>query len=147
MAKFDFLQKRIIILLILGVDIILAVTNRIMPIDLNARSYIIILVSALIQSLMIEFNYETIKTEDVQKGMILSLPTTILFMNSRVKGLPKLSNEDLSSRLTEEEAASVRRWRTTSTGRDEIIIVRKIPFGIFISAGVFLYFILGVVYG
>ena len=146
-AKFDFLQKRIIILLILGVDIILAVTNRIMPIDLNARSYIIILVSALIQSLMIEFNYETIKTEDVQKGMILSLPTTILFMNSRVKGLPKLSNEDLSSRLTEEEAASVRRWRTTSTGRDEIIIVRKIPFGIFISAGVFLYFILGVVYG
>ena len=146
-AKLDILQKKTVILFVLSVDIILAAVNGIMPVDLHLRSYIIILVSALIQALLVEYNYETIKTSEVQKGMILSLPTTMLFMNSRVKGLPGLSKEDLSSRLTEDEAASVRKWESSVGGRNEVIIVRKIPFGIFISAGVFLYFIFWMFFG
>lgn len=146
-AKFGFLQKKILIMIVLAVDVVLAITNKIMPVDLHVRSYVIILASALIQALLAEFNYETVKTENVKKGMILSLPTTILFMNSRVKGLPELSKEDLSSRLTEEEAESVRRWGLSANGKEEVVIVRKIPFGIFISAGVMLYFIYWMVLG
>ena len=146
-SKTSFLQKKAIILIILCADIVLAIFYKVLPIDIRLRSYLIILVSAIIQALLLEFNYETIRTADVQKGMILSLPTTMLFMNSRVKGLPGLSKEDLSSRLTEEEAESVRRWENSTTGKKEIIIVRKIPFAIFISAGVLFYLIFGFFFG
>lgn len=140
-AKFNVFRKKVIILLILGLDIILSIAFGILPVVLNLKSYAIVLLSALMQALVTEFNYETIKTSEVQKGMILSLPTTILFMNSRVKGLPGLSTEDLASRLTEEEADSVRRWESSAAGKPEVIIVRKIPFAIFISLGVLVYFI------
>ena len=44
-----------------------------------------------------------------------------------------------SSYITEEEAESIRRWETSRYGQPEIVIVRKIPFAVFISIGAVLY--------
>lgn len=90
-----------------------------------------------------EYNYETIETSQVEKGMILSLATTIQFVNSRVQGLPHQSTEDLRSRLSEEEAQAVHRWEKSKYGTSTVQIVKKLPFAIFISIGAILFVILG----
>lgn len=92
-----------------------------------------------------EYNRETISTSEVKKGMILSTATTLQFTNSKVRGLPPVSTEDLRSRLTEEEAESVRRWENSKYGTSTIEIVRKIPFAIFISIGTAAFLALGVI--
>ena len=61
-------------------------------------------------------------------------------MPSNIKGLPKEKNtEDIRSRITEEEAESIKRWEFSKYGQSEIVIVRKIPFAIFISIGSIVY--------
>lgn len=92
-----------------------------------------------------QYNYQEIQTLDVKPGMILSYATVMKFANSRVKGLPKSTTEDLASRLTTEETDSVIRWADSRYGQPTIMILRKIPFASFISMGFLIYFILGVV--
>ena len=41
----------------------------------------------------------------------------------------------MEAKLTEEEAASVRRWEKSKYGRASVVIVRKIPFAIFLGIG------------
>ena len=67
--------------------------------------------------------------------MILSVATVLEFQKSRVKGLPVATNEDMSTRLSEEEADAIRRWEQSKYGKEKIVIVRKIPFAIFITSG------------
>lgn len=86
-----------------------------------------------------KYVYQEIPTDQVKAGMILSRSTLVLLLPSKVKGLPKESFEDLRSRLSEEEAAAVRRWKTSKYGRDAVMIVRKIPFAACIAAGTLLF--------
>ena len=90
------------------------------------------------------YNYQEIKTESVKKGMILAYSTVMQFSKSRVKGLPIITTEDMSSRISEEQAESIKRWGNTKNGKETIIILRKIPFAAFISLGYFIYLGLGV---
>ena len=57
------------------------------------------------------------------------------FTRSRVKGLPEETSEDMKSGITEEQAEAIRRWKDSKYGKETIIIVRKIPFAIFIFLG------------
>jgi len=106
--------------------------------------YLIVLAAMLLRLLISEYNYEEINTSDVKKGMILSMSDTMLFVNSKIKGLPMLSTEDLRSRLTDEEANSVVKWGKSKYGKKTVKIVRKTPFAIFISLGVIIFVTLGV---
>lgn len=85
--------------------------------------------------------YERIKIADLKKGMILSMGSSMLMQGSRVRGLPGISSEDLKSRLTETEVNSIIRW---GKGKeiDDLIIVKKIPFAIFIFLGFISYFLI-----
>lgn len=73
--------------------------------------------------------------------MILSTTSSMLMQNSRVRGLPPISSEDLRSRLTEEQVGSIGRW-ASSRNISAVMVVRKIPFAIFIFAGFLSYFII-----
>lgn len=118
------------------------------PIDgrfMLVNGFVVLFIIAL-KLIMNEYNYETIFTSQVREGMILSTTTTLLFSQSKVKGLPTLSTEDLRSRLTEAEAESVRRWEKSKYGERTVQIVRKIPFAVFIALGTILFMILGVVW-
>lgn len=108
-------------------------------------NYTLVIVFIILRIFIDEYNRETIETSKVEKGMILSTATTLLFVNSKVKGLPAQSTEDLRSRLTETEAESVRRWEKSKYGTPTIEIVRKIPFAIFISAGTVIFLVLGAI--
>ena len=87
------------------------------------------------------YNYKRIPTSDVKEGMILSTWTVQMFSMSRIKGLPTFSDESTKCRLSEDEAAAVRRWEKSKTGMESVIIVRYIPFAIFELIGVMTYLI------
>jgi hypothetical protein len=92
-----------------------------------------------------KYNYQLIQTEQIRAGQILSVATIMSFSVSRVRGLPQGITEDLRSRITAAEAESVRRWESSKYGETHVVIVRKIPFAIFISIGTILFLIIEVV--
>lgn len=82
-----------------------------------------------------KYGYQTVRTSSIQAGMILSSATVLSFRSSRVKGLPNGLAEDLTCRLSDDEAASVRRWENSVHGSPYVTIVRKLPFALFIGIG------------
>lgn len=88
-----------------------------------------------------KYNYKQIPTSAVKKGMIISAATIYSMSRSRIQGLPTGATEDMRSRISEEEAESIRRWETSKYGQSEISIVRKTPFAVFMSLGVIAFFI------
>lgn len=97
--------------------------------------YVIVLVVVLMRMIAEKYNYKVIPTSDVKRGMVLSYGTVMLFMPSKIKGLPIHTTEDIRSRISQEEAESIRRWEKSKYGQEQITIVRKIPFAIFIAVG------------
>lgn len=93
-----------------------------------------------IRGMIEKYNYQVIPTSKVKKGDILSASTVMEFRRSRVRGLPYCMTEDLKARLTEEEADSVHRWEKSKYGNNTVIIVRKIPFAVFLTIGTLLFF-------
>ena len=87
------------------------------------------------------FNYEWIRTCDIKAGMILSYFAIQQFYGSRVKGLPHSTDETTKFRITQEEADSIKRWEKSKYGKEQIMVVRYIPFAVFILIGMITYLI------
>lgn len=96
----------------------------------------------LLQLIVNEFNYDSIPTDDVRKGMVLSRGSIMILSISRIKGLPTETTEDLCSRISETEAEAIRKWGKTRNSSGMVQIVRKMPFAIFITIGVVSYYLL-----
>ncbi len=111
---------------------------------IDFRSYVVVALLLVFRLIADKYNYRTIPVSDLNAGMILSMGTVLSFSASRVKGLPEGTTEDLKSRITPEEVESVCRWSQTSKGKDTVVIVKKIPFAIFISLGAILFIVLEV---
>ena len=139
--KIPFLYKISYLLPLLAVNVTITFLTKQINLSKDIYTYVLIFLFALIRIAVSKFNYKEIKTDDVRKGMVLSAPTVMLFMNSKVKGLPLYTTEDLRSRLSQEEADAVIRWKKSKYGQPTVYIVRKIPFIIFISIGFILYFL------
>lgn len=105
-------------------------------------NYALVLLMSLTRMIIDEYNYEEINVQSLKKGMILSTATTMMFANSAESGLPEVSKEDLGSRLTQQEVESVVSW-ALAKDKQNVVIVRKLPFAIFISIGVILFLVLG----
>ena len=103
------------------------------------QTYLLVLLVMWTTWIAGKYVYESVPTEDVKAGMILSRSTVVCFAPSKVKGLPQISYEDMRSRQTEEEAAAVRRWKDSKYGKATVVSVRKIPFASFIAVGVILF--------
>ena len=140
--KIQFLKKWYFFCPVILADIILSIWLKTIPFSVRPFSYVFTLVIILFQMTIKTGLYETIPTASVKKGMILSTASSLLMQNSRVKNLPPLSSENLGDRLTEEEAASVRRWATSSTGTDTVVIMKKVPFAVFLALGYLCYLII-----
>lgn len=91
-----------------------------------------------------DFNYDGIKTKDVVAGMVLSKSTVANFTRSRVKGLPLYTDESTKFRITESQASAIRKWENSKYGNATIVVVRHIPFAIFITLGLILFLALNV---
>ena len=138
-GKYDFLKKRYVFASVIVIDIIGGIKMGIVPFSTNLENYIIILVLLICQMMIRSNLYKDVAVSELKKGMILSVGATVLMQGSRVRGLPQLSTEDLKSRLTEKEVASVKRW-AASREIENITVVKKIPFAIFIFGGFLSYY-------
>lgn len=132
----------IICSIISGINFIVSITTNQYKMDIKAIAVAVVVIC--FRTLSERFNYQEIDTINVKKGMILSLSTVLGFSNSRVKGLPQFTTEDIASRITRDEADSIKRWAKSKNGKEKITILRKIPFAIFIFIGFVFYLILGV---
>lgn len=139
----SFLPQKLMIFTALILWIILVILSVLgrqsLPLSFQWRAWVLLFGMLILLHFAQQFNYRTIPTAEVQQGQILSAATVLSFSSSRVKGLPTKATEDLRARLTAEEAESVRRWATSSKGKPEITIVRKIPFAAFIGIGAVLF--------
>lgn len=120
--------------LAIGTVLIATLQNRRLEF-VNLRIYFVVAVVLLLRIIAEKHNYKTIDTADAKPGMVLSYSTIIQFMPSRIKGLPTSTTEDIRSRISEEEAKNIIRWKDSKYGQEAITIVRKIPFAIFITIG------------
>lgn len=101
-----------------------------------AWNLILITVVLLFRCFAEKYNYQTIRTSDVSKGMVLSFASIMQLSLSQEKGLPQTTTEDFRSRITEKEAESIRRWGELQKNNQEITIVKKMPFAVFITLGI-----------
>lgn len=139
---FDFYNSLPLTVFIAVFDLCMTLFTGTVTVSTNWITYIIVLTFMLLRLFVGKYNYQVINTEDIKRGMILSQVSSIMMQNSKVKGLPSVSDESLNSRLTKEEADSVIRWSRTKNGLRKITIVRKIPFAVFITSGTLVYLLL-----
>ena len=126
-----------------GVSLILGLSGFSLS-GINWFSYLVVAALLLFRLFADKYNYKTIKVTELKPGMILSVGSVLSFSQSRVDGLPQFTREDLRSRLSPEEVASIKRWSETNNGQETITIIRKIPFALFIAMGTVLFSLLEV---
>ena len=88
-----------------------------------------------------KYNYAWVRTADVKEGMIMSYFAVQQFCSSRVKDLPLETDETTKSRITQRQADAIHRWEKSKYGKEYVMVVRYIPFAIFILIGLVTYLI------
>ena len=143
--KAKIFYSKIIVLAFVAFDIIMTILTKNVTVTTFGVYYVIVLGFLMFRVFANKYNYQIIKVEEIKSGMILSQMTSLLLQNSRILGLPGISDETLKSRLTEDEAESIKKWGKSKHGEEKITVVRKIPFALFISIGCIIYLIVGVI--
>lgn len=142
--RVEVLKKIWIVVLALIIDIVLFSFNHFGMQIVDSKIVVMTGIVLILRIISEKYNYREIETDEVKKGMVLSYITVINFSKSKVKGLPTTTTEDIRSRISDEEAKSIRRWKDSKYGKETITIVRKMPFAIFISMGTILFVIMRV---
>ena len=137
-----WMRNKFLLIAVVALDVVLSIWLKVVPFSVQPGTYVYAAVIILCQMTITASLYKQIPTETVKKGMILSTSSTVQMQPSRVRGLPGVSREDLRDRLTDEQAASVRRWGKTEKGSPVVTIMRKVPFAIFLVLGYAVYFLM-----
>lgn len=125
----------------LGLTAYLLYTRRVTgsPFGLTA-----LLVVMLLRVLAEKYNYKAIPIESVGQGTVLSAPSAMAVNMAGVLDSPLLLTEDVRGRLQEDAAERIRKWGRSRNAPRELVIVRRMPFAVFISAGTLFFMILRV---
>ena len=108
----------------------------------NADHFFLILIFKLYID---RFNYKIVPVEKLRDGMVLDTPSSALFQESSIEGLPSISTEDLRSKLSIKEISAILQWSKTENGKSELVIVKKLPFGLFLAVGTILFIAEGII--
>lgn len=143
-SKFTVLKRKRIIMVVAFITLILSIILKTNPISFKLENYVLVLIILLCQMTIRANLYERVSISHLKNGMILSTISSVVMQGSITKGLPGVSKEDLSSRLTIEEVESIKIW-AKATNTESLTIVKKIPFAIFIALGFVSYLLLWVI--
>ena len=113
--------------------------------SIDGKMPIIFLLILIFKLYIDRFNYKTVSVEKLREGMVLDTPSSALFQKSFIEGLPSISTEDLRSKLSIEEISAIRQWSKTENGKSELVIVKKLPFGLFLAIGTILFIAEGII--
>lgn len=133
-GRFSVFKKKLVVTSVIVLDLILSFVLKIIPFSIHLENYILVIMLLLCQMTIKTSLYQEIQISSLKRGMILSMGSSLLMQNSRVRGLPKISSEDLRNRLSEDEIVSIQRW-AKSKQIESVSIVRKIPFATFVAFG------------
>lgn len=142
-SRLDKLDNSIIIIIMSIIIIIIYVVFKI-NFFISIKNILFVLIVMFLSFLCEKYNYKIIKTNEIQEGMILAQATIYNFSLSKIVNLPHKTTEDLRSKLKKDEIIAIRKWEKTKYGMSEILIVRKMPFALFISLGCVLFIIINV---
>jgi hypothetical protein len=137
-----FSNKNVMILATIATLVLAYLTGFEILGSLQPQIYILAVVIVLLRMIAEKYNYQTIPTTAISQGMVLAWTTILLFKPSRIHGLPVNTTEDIRSKLTHQEVGSIIRWRSSKYGKEEIVIVSKMPFAIFIALGTIIFIIM-----
>lgn len=137
-GRYQIFKKRFVFVPALCITVIISIVTKTLPLSLNLENCILVLILLVCQMTIKPTIYETIKIAELKKGMILTTFSSMLMQTSITKGLPDVSTEDLKSRLSDDEIDSIKIW-AKATHTENITVVKKIPFAVFISIGICLY--------
>lgn len=137
-GRYSYFKKWFLLVPATCIGVVISIVTKTSPISLNPENYILVLILLICQMTMKTAIYEKVEVSQLKKGMILTTFSSMLMQASITKGLPGISTEDLKSRLTDEEVESIKIW-AKATHTENLTVVKKIPFAIFISIGFFLY--------
>ena len=141
--RLRLLKKGVCILPVAIAVGVISVGSSSVPILLSFGSIVRTLVLFLCQATIRTTIYDCIKVEDLKEGMILAAIPSMLMQSSITPGLPGVSTEDLRSRLTSDEVASIHLW-AKATKTENITIVKKVPFAALLGVGFLAYAAMGV---
>ena len=111
---------------------------------ISITPYFIILVLYLLKKFMSLYNYKNINYTELKEGMILSAKSTLQFYNSKDHNLPLNISENLDAKLSSNNIFAVKKWYLKHPESDDITIVKKVPFAVFVGLGYIYYICLGV---
>lgn len=140
-GRYPIFKKKFLLAPTFVITVVISVIIRTAPISFRLENYALVLILLFCQMTIRTTIYERVRVEQLRKGMILTALSSILMQTSITKGLPGISTEDLKSRLTLDEIESIKIW-AKATHTEELTVVKKIPFAIFISIGFVSYFVL-----
>lgn len=140
-GRYRSLQKWYFLLCSLIVLVALSLHMHVFPVSRNIENYLFVFMLMVCQMTIKTGIYSNIEIADLKPGMILSTFSTVMMQNSRVRGLPEISKQGLSDRLSDAQVESIKRW-ANGNKISKLIIVKKIPFAFFMSLGFFSYFMI-----
>ena len=113
---------------------------------LDLHAWIIVMIVMLLRMVSEKYNYQKVLVDDLKPRMIPSAHSVLMFQMSRVKDLPTCMTEDLRARLDSSQIDAIKRWKNSKNGKDYIVVVKKIPFAIYISIGTFVFLLIEIFY-
>ena len=113
---------------------------------LDLHAWIIVMIVMLLRMVSEKYNYQKVLVDDLKPRMIPSAHSVLMFQMSRVKDLPTCMTEDLRARLDSTQIDAIKRWKNSKNGKDYIVVVKKIPFAIYIGIGTFVFLLIEIFY-
>lgn len=138
--KFTFWTIALGIFYLLIKILVIPISKNSFYIGINSIFTLIIVI--FLRYLGSKYNYSEIPVDNAKAGMVLSFDTVLNFKKSKIKGLPEITTETTKTRLTKEQAESIKKWGETKSSTSTIRIVKHIPFAPFISFGALAFTIL-----
>ena len=136
---FEILKYKSVVLTFAAADVVLGIVNFHSLLDTRSVvTWLMVCFTYLMRTLTSRYNYEEIPFEKLQEGMILSMPCSLMLANEKKCAFNSVSDESLGSRLKLSDVEVIKTYCKERKAYSSLIIVRKVPFALYLSAAALL---------
>ena len=137
--KYKVLSSKWVLVAFVIADMLLGIIDVAFFLDpWNYLIWISICITWMIKDLVEKYNYEELELTRLQRGMILSTGSSILFSSLDQTNTIRISDESLKYRLSDPEINKILMIGKKNPRISSVEIVRKVPFAVFLSVAALL---------